>query len=122
MAALLAAGADPCAVENTGRTAMANICSIEYYNRSYKYRVATLVVAAGDRSWNHVPIPCPGLETALVVVWKTTPKATVTQELAQLFRRLEPGVQAKVQATLRALHHGGLPEALRMAVLVKALG
>jgi hypothetical protein len=37
----------------------------------------TLLVAAGDRQWRCVPTPCPGLEAALVPVWKAVPKERV---------------------------------------------
>lgn len=127
--ALLAAGADPCAVDGAGYTPLCRMHAMGIFNREYDYykplsvrcRIATRLVAAGDRSWACLPTPCPGLEKALVSVWKTAP-----EDLPELVRRLEPLAVAKIQDTLRALHHGarpfkGLPEEVCMQILGMAL-
>jgi hypothetical protein len=75
------------------------------------------LVTAGDRSWQHVPTPCVGLEMALRSVYTNAP-----QELPALFRRLQPQVQEVVRNTLKVLHRGFVnEEALRMEVLVRVL-
>lgn len=51
------------------------------------------LVKAGDRSWNHVPTPCQGLERAFRPVYTTAPN-----ELPELFRRLRPCVQDVVRS------------------------
>jgi hypothetical protein len=74
-----------------------------------------MLVAAGDRQWACVPSPCPGLESALLSVWKEAP-----QELGQLAARLEPEVKRRIRAALCTLHHASprhLPEAIRMRLL-----
>lgn len=120
-AALLEAGADPLVHDNKGRTPLV-VLSQHPPNLAYaghiasRNRIAALLVAAGDRRWHCLPWPCPGLEIALLPVWKQAP-----QELGHLFHRLDPAKQAWLRASLRALHRGGLPEHLRMAVLAEAL-
>jgi hypothetical protein len=122
--ALLRAGADPCVMDDRECTPLSYVSAsfaVDEDELNRKCRIATALVAAGAREWQYVPTPCPGLETALVPVWEKEPEERASQELSQLFRRLEPTVQAKIQETLRALHHGGLDRPLRMAVLKKVL-
>jgi hypothetical protein len=90
------------------------------------WRSTALLVAAGERQWACVPTPCPGLQAALIPVWKKAPKETVDEDLRQLFERLELEVQFWLQEALRALHHGARPfdsmeEPLRMKILQLAL-
>ena len=79
--------------------------------------IVVQLVTAGNRSWQHVPTPCVGLEMALRSVYTNAP-----QELSELFRRLEPQVQDVVRNTLKVLHRGSVnEEAVRMEVLVRVL-
>ena len=94
---LLDGGADVNAVNNNGRTALMETVPTRY---DY-YNVVCQLVAAGDRSWDHVPSPCPGLEMALMSVYTNAPG-----DLPELFRRLEPGVKQMVQNALMVLHRG----------------
>jgi hypothetical protein len=122
LAALLAAGANPFSELRGGMTPLQFLNSLHsrhLHLRPAVYRITTLLVAAGDRRWECVPKPCPGLEAALVLVWDKAPKETVAEDLSQLFQRLKPVVQAALREALRALHHGGLDEPLRMEVLKK---
>jgi hypothetical protein len=117
--ALLRAGADPCARTASGATPL----SLPFTERIYApvpidvdNRPAALLVAAGDRPWDRIQAPIPGLETALLSVWNDAPN-----ELPLLFQRLTPRVQAKIRAALAALHRSNLPVALRMDMLATAL-
>ena len=77
--------------------------------------IVTALVAAGDRSWECVPTPCPGLEAAIVSVWQAAP-----DELPELFKRMENPPQNLIELyariddeemkkvvheVLRVLHH-----------------
>ena len=122
--ALLDAGCDPLHRDNNGRT------PLQYASNTQAHLpfihaspdVFTALVAAGDRSWECVPTPCPGLEAAIVSVWQASP-----QELPELVKRLENPPQTlielyarmddeemkkAVQEVLRVLHHhfSGFPE------------
>ena len=112
--AMLTAGCDPLHRDNDGRTPLQYAC----YLRSMRYYhpdVITALVAAGDRSWQCVPTPCPGLEAAMLSVWQAAP-----DELPQLVRRLknpprsliklyarmdDEEMKKVVQEVLRVLHH-----------------
>ena len=61
--------------------------------------IITALVAAGDRSWECVPTPCPGLEATMVSVWQAAP-----DELPELFKRLDEEMKKVVQEVLRVLH------------------
>lgn len=119
---LLDAGLDPLVVDNSGMTPLAYL---HYHATVFTnditnpraFKVITLLVAAGDYQWTYVPMPCPGLQKALVPVWEKAP-----EELPQLFQHLEPDVQAQLREAPRALHHGarpfdGLDEPLRVKIL-----
>lgn len=73
--------------------------------------VVSLLVAAGDRNWGCVPLFCPGIERALLPVWRAAP-----QELPQVYKRLDPVLQQIVHVCLHILHNM-LPEHLRMMIL-----
>ena len=62
-------------------------------------KVITALVAAGDRSWECVPTPCPGLEAAMLSVWQAAP-----DELPELVKRLDEEMKKVVQEVLRVLH------------------
>ena len=122
--ALLAAGAGPLHRDNRGRTPLQN----HYYERRYmgfyeeECNVITALVAAGDRSWECVPTPCPGLEAAMLSVWQNAPDElpelvkrlgyNPPQTLIELFPRMDVEMKKVVQEVLRGLHHhfAGYPE------------
>ncbi len=77
-----------------------------------------MLVAAGDRQWDSIPSPCPGLESALLPVWTDAP-----DELGQLFSHLEDSVKRRIRAALCTLHHASprhLPDHIRMRLLNEA--
>ncbi len=116
VSALLGAGADACITDEGERTPLL-LCfaNDEQYSQ---FRSITMLVAAGDRQWDHLPSQCPGLESALFSVWKEAP-----QELGQLAARLEPEVKRRIQAALCTLHHASprhLPDHIRMRLLDEA--
>ena len=78
--------------------------------------IVSEIVEAGDRSWDSVPAPCPGLEKALLSVFRAAPS-----DLAQWFRRLTPEVQEVVRTTLRVLHDRVKEEAVRIEILARVL-
>ena len=49
-----------------------------------EFNTTTALVPAGDRSWQCVPTPCPGLEAAMLSVWQAAP-----DELPRLVKRME---------------------------------
>ncbi len=126
VAVLLRAGGDPCALDNLNRTPMHFVHAAAKHPwpcgvKRRLYFIARLLICAGARDWDVVPKPCFRLEAALSTVWKKTP-----EDLKELFKCLEPAVQARIQETLRALHHGarpfdGLDEPLRMRLLYMTL-
>jgi hypothetical protein len=121
VAALLAAGADPCILDKKNRTPLIVLSQhppdfADGGAIARRNRITTLLITAGDCRWPCVPRTCPGLEAALLSVWKQA-----HQELGELFKHLEPVVQAWVREALRALHHGGLDESLRMKVIEMVL-
>ena len=99
---LLAAGSDPLHQDNRGRTPLQHLYEGRRNNGSSAkhFNVITALVAAGDRSWECVPTPCPGLEAAIVSVWQAAP-----DELPELFKRLNEEMKKVVQEVLRVLHH-----------------
>ena len=123
---LLSAGANVLHQDYDGLTALDYL--VKYYNDFQEYIVdeetvqkwhCTMVhlVTWGDRNWNKMPpVPCLGLERALVTIWKEEPKA-----LPQLFKKLEKGMQIRIQSYLRILHHILPQEELRMEVLAIVL-
>lgn len=120
---LLEAKADPFVKDNCGRTPLEVLHAIyfptenpwggqEMYRREV-YPNMVILVAAGDRNWQCVPSPCPGLEGVLKTAWKEAP-----EELQELFRRLEAPVQKKMQNVLRVLHRNlSRVEELRTRIL-----
>lgn len=114
---LISLGADYKIKNDRAQTPLQRACNfvISYgYNMNKAHYGATVaaLVASGDREWDFVPSPCPGLETALLPVWREAP-----HELGHLFQRLSVGSKEQVQRCLRVLH-GRLPqEDLRMRIL-----
>jgi ankyrin repeat protein len=116
VATLLAAGADACIPDKDEQTPL-----LRYFARhknSEDFRTFVMLVAAGDRQWAYVPSPCPGLEAALLSVWKEAP-----QDLPLLFSRLTPEVKRRIRAALCTMHHTSphhLPDHIRMRLLDEA--
>ena len=123
ISALLAAGCDPLHRDNQGRTPLQY-----FYDRrnevqfpAEEFNIITALVAAGDRSWECVPTPCPGLEAAMLSVWQAAPDElpelvkrmeNPPQTLIELYARMDDDEMKKVvQEVLRVLHHhfAGLP-------------
>ena len=115
---LLGAGCDPLHQDNDGRTPLQYL----YYETRYSYffsrefNTITALVAAGDRSWECVPTPCPGLEAAMLSVWQNAPDElpelvkrleNPPQTLIELYARMDDDEEMKkvVQEVLRVLHH-----------------
>ena len=123
--ALLAAGCDPLHQDNHGRTPLQYQYEVRQ-NRNFSanhFKVITALVAAGDRSWECVPTPCPGLEAAMLSVWQAAPDElpelvkrmeNPPQTLIELYARMDDDGEMKkvVQEVLRGLHHhfAGYPE------------
>ena len=113
--ALLAAGSDPLHQNNDGRTPLQYLYAFHYRNFSAKhFNIITALVAAGDRSWECVPTPCPGLEAAMLSMWQAAPDEfpellkrldNPPQYLIELFPRLSEEMKKVVQEVLRVLHH-----------------
>ena len=95
--ALLDVGCDPLHQDNNGRTPLQYL--YERHDEEafsvYHCNIITALVAAGDRSWECVPTPCPGLEAAMLSVWQNAP-----DELPELVRRLNdpPGTLVELYA------------------------
>ena len=101
--ALLAGGCDPLHRDNDGLTPLQSLHDRLRAHRmnfsAEQFNVITALVAAGDRSWQCVPTPCPGLEAAMVSVLRNAP-----DELPELFKRLDEEMKKVVQEVLRVLH------------------
>ena len=121
---LLAAGCHPLHRDNYGRTPLHYFScgNIRFFTRfsTEHFKVITTLVAAGDRSWQCVPTPCPGLEAAMLSVWQAAPDEmpelvkrleNPPSSLIELFPRLDDVMKKLVQEVLRGLHHhyAGLP-------------
>ena len=115
---LLDAGCDPLHQDNQGRTPLqyAYYLRVNRYHNSIPPDVITALVAAGDRSWECVPTPCPGLEAAMLSVWQAAPDElpelmkrlqNPPQNLIELYSRMDDDEEMKkvVQEVLRGLHH-----------------
>ena len=113
--AKLTAGSDPLHQDNDGRTPLHHF----YYERrrisfsATQFNIITALVAAGDRSWECVPTPCPGLEAAMLSVWRNAPGElpellkrleNPPQNLIELFPRMDEEMKKVVQEVLRGLH------------------
>ena len=100
--ALLAAGCDPLHRYIGGRTSLQCLCEERNEEPFFaeEFIIITALVAAGDRSWQCVPTPCPGLEAAMVSVLQAAP-----DEMPELFKRLDEEMKKVVQEVLRVLHH-----------------
>ena len=95
--ALLNTGCDPLHRDNDGRTPLQHLYA--EYNRFFSvkhFNSITALVAAGDRSWECVPTPCPGLEAAMLAVWQAAP-----DELPELFKRMENPPQTLIELYAR---------------------
>ena len=115
--ALLAAGSDPLHRDNQGRTPLNSVYEErrKFGFSAKHFNIITALVAAGDRSWQCVPTPCPGLEAAMVSVWQAAPDElpelfkrmeNPPQNLIELFPRMDDEEMKKVvQEVLRVLHH-----------------
>ena len=116
--ALLAAGCDPLRQDNQGRTPLQHLYYENIrYNRNFStnhFNTITDLVVAGDRSWQCVPTPCPGLEAAMLSVWQAAPDElpelvkrmeNPPQTLIELYARMDDEEMKKVvQEVLRVLH------------------
>ena len=114
--ALLAAGSDPLHQDNRGRTPLNSVYEVrrKFGFSAKHYNIITALVT-GDRSWQCVPTPCPGLEAAMVSVWQAAPDElpelfkrmeNPPQNLIELFPRMDDEEMKKVvQEVLRVLHH-----------------
>ena len=138
--ALLDAGADPLHRDNDGSTPLQCLYEIRCRNISaaqlhgdrhpsisliFRARrnpnfsadhshIITALVAAGDRSWEFVPTPCPGLEAAMLSVWQNAPDElpelvkhmeNPPQTLIELYARMDDEEMKRVvQEVLRVLH------------------
>ena len=118
ISALLAAGCDPLHRDNQGRTPLQY--QYERHNEepfsADHFNTITALVAAGDRSWQCVPTPCPGLEAAMVSVWQAAPDEmpelvkrmeNPPQTLLELYARMDDDddvMKKVVQEVLRGLH------------------
>ena len=111
LTALLAAGGDPLHQDNDGRTPLQYF----YYTGFFAdhFNIITALVAAGDRSWECVPTPCPGLEAAMLSVWQNAPDElhellkrleNPPQTLIELVPRMSEEMKKVVQEVLRGLH------------------
>ena len=127
--ALLDAGGDPLHQDNDGRTPLQyfyeEIDEEEPFSTD-QFNIITALVAAGDRSWECVPTPCPGLEAAMLSVWQNAPDElpemlkrmeNPPQNLIELFPRLDDDdeeMKKVVQEVLRVVHHHfyGFPEVM----------
>ena len=123
--AFLHAGCDPLHQDNRGRAPLQHLYE-ERRNRHFSadhFKVITALVAAGDRSWECVPTPCPGLEATMLSVWQAAPDElpelmklleNPPQNLIELYSRMDDDGEMKkvVQEVLRVLHHhfAGYPE------------
>ena len=112
---LLAAGADPLHRDNQGRTPLQR-----HYSKARRsgfsakdFNIITALVAAGDRSWECVPTPCPGLEAAMLFVWQAASDElpelfkrlkNPPNSLIELFPRMDNEMKKVVQEVLRGLH------------------
>jgi ankyrin repeat protein len=63
------------------------------------HATATALILGGAREWTLIPEPCPGLGSALLKVWRSTP-----QEMRSLFLKLFPEEQEKVRQMLLSLN------------------
>ena len=125
--ALLDAGCDPLHRDNQGRTPLQHLYYENIrYNRNFStnhFNTITDLVVAGDRSWQCVPTPCPGLEAAMVSVWQAAPDELPAlverienppQTLIELYARMDDDSEMKkvVQEVQRVLHRhfAGYPE------------
>ena len=115
--ALLAAGGNPLHQDNHGRTPLQEELLFLHRLQYYGFIIITKLVAAGDRSWQCVPTPCPGIEKALVSVWTTAPSElheiikrmeNPPQTMEEFFPRMPDEMKEVVRAILGALHclHG----------------
>ena len=91
--ALLDAGCDPLLRDGDRETPLHRLYCDGFHGSDEDYfQVFTALVAAGDRSWQYVPIPCPGIEAAMESVWENAPG-----ELPELLKRMENPPQTMMQ-------------------------
>ena len=131
---LIQAGCDPLQKDNVGRTPLQSawyksqndirrlnereeegedervglraLLYVRFREAYLSHSVIVALVAAGDRSWECVPTPCPGLEAAMLSVWKNAP-----DEFPELVKRLENPPQSMSELFPR------LPQEIKEAVL-----
>ena len=137
--ALLDAGCDPWHRDNNGRTVLQWVHHKQqnddvdvvvddddddddsdiFKEFPAKFNIITALVAAGDRAWECVPTPCPGLEAALTSVWRTAPDElpeiikrmeNPPQNIVELFPRMDEEMQCVVQEILKVVHRVSLPQ------------
>ncbi len=117
--------------EGNGPTALKQLCRrYEHHKRKSDTPkleklgpvIATLV-AAGDYA-AAIPFACPGLEAALVPVWKAEEdNSDAKLALPAIFQRLEDQVQARVRTALLTLHRfcPSMPKELRWDIMEASL-
>ena len=141
IAALLEAGAAINLKENQGRSALyyavlrtgdaalrAATLLVKCGARTDKMiqlpQMCVAVIAAGYPDWSVIPSPCPGLQQAVLAVWR---RPTSSDDLPQLFKRLQSDVQERVRTVLLSLHRccseleQNLEEKLRIEILQASL-
>lgn len=109
---LIQAGIDVLNRDENGRTMLQKIPRDMLPDRKKFQRLIAQLVAAGDRNWACVPVPCDGIEIAFVPTYKNA-----REELLELFRRLHPELQLVARATMRVLHRHLNEEALRIKIM-----
>ena len=131
--ALLAAGGDPLHRDDQGRTPLQELY-VETHNFSAEdFNIITALVAAGDRPWECLPTPCPGLEAAMLSVWQAAPDEmpelvkrmeNPPQNLIELFPRMSEEMKKVVQEVLRGLHRhfAGYPEVQELCLKAAFIG
>lgn len=129
--ALLAAGCDPVARDDAGRTALQYAMAERPFtwpdpgndlNAEHKDVLIELIAAGDMDSWEALPadMELPGAERLLWPVYNAAP-----ERLREVARRLPAAAREQLQAALRGLHRltgGGGHDELRFRILKEAFG
>lgn len=120
---LLKHEADALAKDNSGHTPLGTMLLRKHKTKKEHscdmgrvHMAISLLVAAGDRNWECVPVPCFEIERALLPVWREAP-----DELSEVYKRLTRQKKQVFHILLRAMHRKEVPEELRMLVLDVAM-